>query len=310
MNQSLFSYKPVALHTVAAWFAALALALTAAAALAYDSPGGNSRVLQVPLYKSRLVEIGHPAKRVSVGNPEVADILILRSDQLYVVGKKLGSTNVLLWDGSNHLIDTVDVEVTHDLDGLKEKLHQLLPGESINVHSSQGAVVLSGQVSDVVKMESAVQLARSFAMRDGKDKDPPVLNLLQVGGAQQVMLEVKVAEMARTLVRSLSAKFNATGANSNWKIGGVNGGATFPRRLLDVPQFDPNTGEFKGFVQRFVPAITGGPASPIGPDITTVLPNDLSIEDKGLFATLLSKDLLFNLALDAAQERGLRQDTG
>ena len=57
-------------------------------------------------------------------------------------GKGLGTTNVLLWDKDNRLISSMDIEVTHDLNSLKAKLHRLLPGEQIEVNSSQGAIVL------------------------------------------------------------------------------------------------------------------------------------------------------------------------
>lgn len=80
---------------------------------------GAERALLVPLYKSRVVALDAPAKRISVGNPAIADILILRSTQLYVLGKDLGTTNVLLWDRDDRLIGTVSVEVTHDLQALK-----------------------------------------------------------------------------------------------------------------------------------------------------------------------------------------------
>ena len=79
---------------------------------------GAERALLVPLYKSRVVALDAPAKRISVGNPAIADILILRSTQLYVLGKDLGTTNVLLWDRDDRLIGTVSVEVTHDLQAL------------------------------------------------------------------------------------------------------------------------------------------------------------------------------------------------
>jgi pilus assembly protein CpaC len=59
---------------------------------------------------------------LSVGNPDVADILVLRARELYVLGKDLGTTNVLLWDDGDRLIGSVAIEVTHDLDGLKRKL--------------------------------------------------------------------------------------------------------------------------------------------------------------------------------------------
>ncbi|WP_315980773.1 pilus assembly protein N-terminal domain-containing protein [Aliamphritea spongicola] len=62
----------------------------------------------------------------------------MQSGQLYVLGRGLGTTNVLLWDGRNKLISAFDIEVTHDLDTLKTKLFELLPEENIDVHSSQG----------------------------------------------------------------------------------------------------------------------------------------------------------------------------
>ena len=152
-----------------------------------------------------------PVKKLSVGNPKIADILILRANQVYVVGKALGTTNVVLWDSSNRIIATIDIEITHDTDTLKAKLHELLPNEPIEVYTSQGAIVLNGEVSSPGKMDAALALATSFAPEDedGNVKAGKVVNLMHVGGVQQVMLEVKVAEINREVFKKLDIDWNA-----------------------------------------------------------------------------------------------------
>ncbi len=102
----------------------------------------SSKAFEVPLYKSRILDVDKPVRKLSIGNPEIADILVLRANQVYVVGKSLGTTNVVLWDASNRIIATIDIEITHDVDTLKAKLHELLPDEDISVNSSQGTIVL------------------------------------------------------------------------------------------------------------------------------------------------------------------------
>src|SRR6266481_3621132 len=176
--------------------------------------GGASIDLAVPLYQSRVVTVSTPANRVSVANPDVADIVVISPTELYVLGKDLGTTNVLLWDNSSHLIGAINVEVQHDLDTLKRKLAELLPGQPIEVRASQRSIVLSGRVSDVEAMNAATRIASTFLAQvqtaqkaqqfqqanQSSKSAGDIINLLQVGGAQQVMLEVKVAEIARTEV--------------------------------------------------------------------------------------------------------------
>lgn len=267
----------------------------------------QSKSIHVPIYKSRLIALSAPATRVSVGNPDVADILILRASQLYVLGKDLGTTNVLLWDRNDILIDTIEVEVTHDLQSLKKKIHELLPKEEIEVHSAQRNIILSGNVSNVANMEAALKIARGyfaqfsavdtteFEQEDGRGGDEgsrgEVINLMNVGGVQQVMLEVKVAEISRTELRRLDVRFNAMIQNSSrWNWGGVNGGATFPDAV-----FPPNDVRIPVF---------NDPA-PLGPVIDEFAPNDMAIADKGFFASFLTDSAMFNLAFDAAKEKGL-----
>ncbi len=274
---------------------------------------GAERSLLVPLYKSRVVALDAPAKRISVGNPEIADILILRSTQLYVLGKDLGTTNVLLWDRDDRLIGTVSVEVTHDLQALKSKFHSLMPNEEISVYSAQRNIVLAGRVSNVGNMNAAIRIAEGYfkeaenkgggmagagggatqfaAKNTSDDKVGEVINMLSVGGAQQVMLEVKVAEISRTELKILDVRFNTILRGDNrWNFGGVNGGATFPDATfgtdgLRTPVF--------------------GDTAPLGPAIDEFLPNPLAIADKGFFASFLTENALFNLAFDAAKEKGL-----
>lgn len=244
-------------------------------------PAANVSNIQVPIYKSRVLTTRAPVKKVSVGNPEIADILVTSPTQLYLLGRSLGSTNVLLWDGSNKLIDSLDLEVVHDLGGLKSKLHELLPNEQISVYSAQGALVLRGQVSSAAAMDTAVKLAKTYTAQTASvvqgegeaavaapTQSLEVINLLTVGGSQQVMLEVKVAEMKRSLVKSLNVRFNAWdfGSSSRWSGGGANDGLTAGGAIL---------------TDR---ALLGN--------------------GRGLFAQFLSDNFLFNVALDAAKDNG------
>jgi pilus assembly protein CpaC len=262
--------------------------------------GGASIDLAVPLFQSRVVTVSRPAARVSVANPDVADIVVISPSELYVLGKDLGTTNVLLWDHDNHLIGAINVEVQHDLDSLKRKLAELLPGQLIEVRAAQRSIVLSGRVTDAATMDAAVRVASTFlaqvqtakqteefhqgsASRREDKSVGEVINLLQVGGAQEVMLEIKVAEIARTEVKSLDAQFNSIAHGlGNWAVGGVNGGGTFPI---------VSTG------------ITG--ANGLPQVVEEFAPTTMSIVNQGLFASFLSKNFLFNLALDAAKQNGL-----
>ncbi|MDP3814404.1 pilus assembly protein N-terminal domain-containing protein, partial [Pseudomonas sp.] len=247
-------------------------------------PAANVSSIQVPIYKSRVLTTRAPVKKVSVGNPEIADILITSPTQLYLLGRSLGSTNVLLWDNSNRLIDSLDLEVVHDLGGLKAKLHELLPNEQIAVYSAQGALVLRGQVTSATAMDTAIKLAKTYTAQTASvvqgegeaavstpTKSLDVINLMTVGGSQQVMLEVKVAEMQRNLVKRLGMRFNALDlSSSRWSLGSFNNG-----QGLGV-----------------TPA--GGvlhPASLIG-------------DGKGMLAQFVSDHFLFNVVLDAAKDNG------
>lgn len=221
-------------------------------------PAANTSNIQVPIYKSRVLTTRAPVKKVSVGNPQIADILITSPTQLYLLGRSLGSTNVLLWDGGNRLIDSLDLEVVHDLGGLKDKLYQLMPNERIEVFSAQGALVLRGQVSSASAMDGAIKLAKSYTAQSASvvqgegeaaaaapAESLEVINLLTVGGSQQVMLEVKVAEMQRDLVKRLGVRFLAIGTGGNWQFGGFNNSDSLVDNLLS-----PSTGFLAQFASE------------------------------------------------------------
>lgn len=274
---------------------------------------GRNTNLAVPIYKSRVVELAAAAKRVSIGNPDIADVLILKSNELYILGKDLGTTNVLLWDRDDVLVSAISVSVTHDLDGLKHLLTTILPNEKIDVSSAQRNIVLSGQVSSVVKMDSALQIAKGYLEQAATAKEKimfkqetsggatpdkksgEVINLMSVGGAQQVMLQVKVAEVQRDAVKTLRAQFNTINNSGKWVGGGVNGGATFPE-VNWLPQNAP-------IPLLGAPGRGGG--SPVGPNQTLFAPTAPSITAAGLFGSFLSNQFVANIVLDAAQQRGL-----
>jgi pilus assembly protein CpaC len=95
-----------------------------------------------------------------VANPDIVDILPLTDSQFFVLGKRIGTTNAMLWNEDECPTAMILLEVTPDLELLKSRLHEVMPGERIEVRSAQGTLVMSGTASSAEKAAAAVQVAQ------------------------------------------------------------------------------------------------------------------------------------------------------
>lgn len=169
----------------------------------------SSTPLSLSVGKSTILPIEGILTRVSVANPDVIDVTVIRSRELYVLGKKTGTTNIFLWNNAGQMTIR-DVVVGADTVGLESKLRELMPNETqIKVSSAGDALVLLGQVSDAAKVQRAVLLAEQYT---GKK----IINFLGTGDVPQVLLEVKVAEVSKKLTDKLGASISAGGSRGSF----------------------------------------------------------------------------------------------
>ena len=117
--------------------------------------------------QSRTITLERPAKRVSIANPELADVVVLSPTEYYLLARDVGVTNLLVWDRETGNRSSIEVEVTHDLEGLKSRLFRLIPNQSIEVTPAQRSIVLSGTVPDATAMTTALKIAESYLTRSG-----------------------------------------------------------------------------------------------------------------------------------------------
>jgi pilus assembly protein CpaC len=186
-----------------------------------DSDGVRAGELQVPVNKSQVLRVDRPYGRALVGNPDIADVLPLTERSLYVLGKKVGTTSLTLYDRHNMLIAVVDVSVGPDVITLRRQLGELMPGDHIGARMSNDSIILDGIVSSGPAADRAVQIAETYA--PGK-----VVNLLSVGSAQQVMLEVRFSEVKRSALKQIGAGLFVKGGSGNFSGISGNGASLTP----------------------------------------------------------------------------------
>lgn len=162
--------------------------------------------LHLTIGKSMLLKLADNAQRISVGNPDVADVTLINARELYLLGKKSGTTNLVVW-GTGGGTTLREVTVGMDTAALQRKLQEWVPTDNpIKVDTIADTLVLSGLVGDGMKVKRIMDLSEAFS--GGKK----VINMMRVSGAQQVMLEVKVAEISKTLLDQLGVEANLTRA--------------------------------------------------------------------------------------------------
>ena len=181
--------------------------------------GTTQSALRVPLNRALVLESEVPFAELSVANPAIADIATLTERSIYVLGKAPGRTTLTLIGTDGRLLTNVEVQVSPDIAEFKERLRELLPGEHIEVRTANTGIVLSGTVSSSQKVDQALEIASRYAPGQ-------VLNLMVVGGSQQVLLKVRFAEMSRSVTKALGSEvsISGTGDDGNISLNGSGGG--------------------------------------------------------------------------------------
>jgi pilus assembly protein CpaC len=215
----------------AASASALALASPAAAQVSVAS-GVDAGEIAVPVNKSQVLRADRPYSKALIGNPDIADIVPISSTSVYVLGKKTGTTSLTLYDRQSRLIAVVDVVVGPDVITLKRQLSELLPASPIAARMSNDSVILEGTVPNSVVADRAVQIAETYA--PGK-----VVNMMSLGSAQQVMLEVRFAEIKRSALSQIGVSWGTDNTGqTRYAIGG--GASLTPGRTTTTTVTNPD----------------------------------------------------------------------
>jgi pilus assembly protein CpaC len=154
--------------------------------------------LEMTVNSSRLLTLDLKIPRAQVNNKDVVDLTALSPNVIQIFAKKAGITQVNLWDEKNQ-IHSIDVVVYGDARELSLVLQQQFPHATVMVRPSANSVILSGFVPEPDQAAQIQLIAQDYY--------PKVVNLLKVGGVQQILLHVKVMEVSRTKLRELGFDF-------------------------------------------------------------------------------------------------------
>src|SRR5262249_386816 len=147
----------------------------------------RSSQLKLLVNKSAVMETRAAYKRVSVAQPDIADVNLLGQNHILVTGKKAGTTQVVVWDDGEKA-QVIDGAVQVDVNGLQEQLRRFFPAVKVDVAANNGEVVLRGTVPSLDVEEQIARVAASYASR--------VNDFMVISGGQQVMLQVRFAEVS------------------------------------------------------------------------------------------------------------------
>jgi pilus assembly protein CpaC len=179
---------------------AVALALIASPVAAAAQEGRQEVV--VAAGKSQVIELPERFTDVMIADPAIVDVLPLTTRSVYVVGKKVGTTNITIYGAGKRMLAGVNVMVSADVGGLKARIHEFAPEEGgVKVSAANDSIILSGEVSSGPKAKQIVDLASTY----GK-----VVNMMSVQGSQQVMLSVRFVEMSRNVAKALRVNTGST----------------------------------------------------------------------------------------------------
>jgi pilus assembly protein CpaC len=201
--------------------AMLLIGMFCAGAQADDKPTKSAKAIRIPLGQSQVVDTPWPVKRVAVADPKIANVEVLSPGQVLLQGTSAGATDIVMWS-LDEKVHKARIEVDIDVVRLRRELAGLFPGTTLKVDRSGNMIILKGTLS---RAQQSQQLHNFFQAKGIK-----LLDMTELGGVQQVMLHVRVAEVSRRSMRQLGVNYFDGGENfwMGQTVGTASGGALNP----------------------------------------------------------------------------------
>ena len=192
-----------------------------------------SQEIEIAVGKSYVLPIPETVRdsdhiRIAIAAPDIADFLFIpkvnrktRVRDIYIKGLKPGVTNLSLWK-NGQIFRIYDIAVTFNISQLKQRIHEILPEEKeIRMFATKNSVTLAGTVSSTSSLNQVMVLTKAYAGEGN------IVNLLNVSGGQQVMLEVRVAEMTKRVIKRLGINFSVVNSAGEFGVSLLGGLSTF-----------------------------------------------------------------------------------
>lgn len=192
-----------------------------------DSIGAVKRV-SLGLDKSLVVELPRDVRDVLVANPEIADAIVRTARKIFLIGNRVGQTNIFMFDSAGNTVLSLDLKVERDILPLAELIEKYVDGADVKVEIANDNVILTGTVPNPLAARRAADLAQAFVTGgeattgqftqtatgtngdaaisnpdEGQRQVSQVINLLRIEGEDQVHLKVVIAEIRRSVLKQL-----------------------------------------------------------------------------------------------------------
>lgn len=166
-----------------------------------QSKAAYKKLVYLTSGKAETVELPTAISDLLVASPAVADVGVLRTNRLYIVGRNVGDTNILAFDESGNVLAEISVHVRIDDRTITDTIGNFFPDEDVQIKTIGDNIVLTGRVST----PAVANQVRDIASRFRVDDEQEIVDLMTVAGEQQVMLKVKIIEADRSVLRELGA---------------------------------------------------------------------------------------------------------
>jgi pilus assembly protein CpaC len=187
--------------------------------------------ISLAINKAAVIELDRDARDVFVANPTIADAVVRTPRRIFIMSLKIGQTNAIFMDAQGKQIASLEINVGSDVLNLNDQIAHEMPGTKVNAQSLNDNVVLSGTVANVQEASRAQSLAERFTGSAEK-----VVNNLSIDQRQQVLIQVRVSEMSRTISKQLGINLvgNATAAGVPLLLTTENQFSLLGRALSDI----------------------------------------------------------------------------
>lgn len=198
-----------------------------------ELPAGTQRPKSEVLLsvgQGQLVTLPSNVSDVWTSNPGAADVYVNSARQIYVFGKEFGEATIFATSASGQVVYSTNVFVSQNITSIDRVLKLAMPDADITVTTVGQMAVLTGTVRAPEDAEQAERLVRAYLNPGIKTESEPVkilvMSRLRTATPLQVNLQVRIAEVSRTLVKEIGSNLLSRDQTGGF-LGGIAQGRNF-----------------------------------------------------------------------------------